>query len=188
MVLAVTNERPPIGGTRPRRYGSDSAERRMRSIWIAHAGPLLRFLQRLNPGREHVAEDLLQETLMRAWRHLDKLPDDVDSLAPWLYTVARRIVIDAARARQFRPVEIALGEADREPVMADEFDQVVSAQVIRGALQRLTPEHQAVLIELYFRQHSTAETAARLGIPEGTVKSRVYYALRTLNAILRTKD
>ncbi|GIG03093.1 sigma-70 family RNA polymerase sigma factor [Catellatospora citrea] len=189
-VLPETKEPSPpwAGADRTTQDDTALAEKRMQDIWVTYADPLLRFLRRLNPGREHVAEDLLQETLLRAWRNLDKLSDNIDEVAPWLYTVARRVAIDSARARQARPVEISLVDADQEPVVADVFDRVVSAQLIREALPRLTPEHRNVLIELYLRQHSTSETALRLSIPEGTVKSRAYYALRALNALLDRVD
>ncbi|MEV0460347.1 sigma-70 family RNA polymerase sigma factor [Catellatospora methionotrophica] len=184
----MTNERPTACADEAAADRAMPADARMQAIWRTYADPLLRFLQRLSQGRQHNAEDLLQETLMRAWRHIDNLPDDVESLGPWLYTVARRVAIDAARARQVRPAEIAFPDHGREPVAADMFDRVVAAQVIRDALPRLIPEHRSVVVELYLRQHSTRETALRLGIPEGTVKSRVYYALRALSAVVGTTD
>lgn len=184
MLPVLTNERPSACADRAATDEPLPADVRMQAIWDAYAEPLLRFLRRLSQGRQHLAEDLLQETLMRAWRHIDNLPGDIASLGPWLYTVARRVAIDAARARQVRPTEIAFSDSGREPVAADMFDSVVAAQVIRDALPRLNPEHRMVLVELYLRQHSTREAALRLGIPEGTVKSRVYYALRALSAVV----
>ncbi|GAA1421702.1 sigma-70 family RNA polymerase sigma factor [Catellatospora coxensis] len=170
------------------RTAPSPAEARMQLICQTYAEPLLKFLMRLSQGRPHTAEDLLQETLLRAWRHIDQLPGEVETLGPWLYTVARRVAIDAARARQIRPAEIALSDTDVEPVAGDLSDQVVSAHVIRDGLAQLTPEHREVLVELYFRQRSAAEAAARLGIATGTVKSRAYYALRALGAVVGRAD
>src|SRR5262245_53158619 len=87
-----------------------SADERMDALYRAHAAPLYRFLLRITFGDSHAAEDLMQETLLRAWRNLDSLHTDVDSVRPWLFTVGRRIAIDAARARSARPVEV--GDAD----------------------------------------------------------------------------
>ena len=155
-------------------------EERMRRIHEAHAGPVLRFLMRLTLGDQDLAEDLLQETMLRAWRNLDALPLQIERVAPWLYTVARNVAIDAARARRARPPEVAVADITRLPQPGDAVDGLVSGHIVRQALARLSPEHRAVLIEVYFRGSSTAEAAARLGIPEGTVKSRAYYAVRSM--------
>lgn len=157
-------------------------DERMRRIHEAHAGPVLRFLMRLTLGDQDLAEDLLQETMLRAWRNLDHLPREIGRVAPWLYTVARNVAIDAARARRARPPEVAVADITRLPQPGDAVDGLVSGHIVRQALTRLSPEHRAVLIEVYFRGASTAEAAARLGIPEGTVKSRAYYAVRSMRA------
>jgi RNA polymerase sigma-70 factor (ECF subfamily) len=146
------------------------------------AEPLRRFLLRLTFGEHHLAEDLLQETLLRAWRSLDHLPDDRDDLRRWLFTVARRLVIDAARARHCRPPEVAGADFTRMPDERDAYEGVIAVHTIRRALPRLTEEHRAVLLELYYRGRSTAQAAAILGIAEGTVKSRAHYALKSLRA------
>jgi RNA polymerase sigma-70 factor, ECF subfamily len=79
------------------------AEARMRELYDLHAGPLYRYLMSLTFGQRQAAEDLVQETLLRAWRNLDSLNADIKTLRPWLFTVARRIAIDASRARRRAP-------------------------------------------------------------------------------------
>jgi RNA polymerase sigma-70 factor (ECF subfamily) len=156
----------------------------MRSICEAHSGPLLRYLMRLTLGDREVAEDLLQETLMRAWRNLPALTADVQTLRPWLYTVARRIAIDNARARAARPREVDPGDITAIAAPDDEMDRVVTVQTVRRSLTMLSAAHRHVLIELYYRGRPVTEVAQALGIPEGTVKSRVYYALRALRKVI----
>ncbi|MFI7604370.1 sigma-70 family RNA polymerase sigma factor [Micromonospora sp. NPDC049366] len=160
------------------------ARARMRRVYAEHSEALFRFLLRLSWGERELAEDLLQETMLQAWRHLDRLPTSRESTRRWLFIVARRIAIDAARARQARPIEVGLHDVGDLPSKDDITEAVVAAQTIRRAMPKLTPAHRAVLIELYFHGHSTDEVARRLGIPEGTVKSRAYYALRALRAAI----
>ncbi|SBV25075.1 RNA polymerase sigma-70 factor, ECF subfamily [Micromonospora krabiensis] len=160
------------------------ARARMRTVHAEHAEALYRFLLRLSWGERQLAEDLLQETMLQAWRHLDRLPTSRESTRRWLFIVARRIAIDAARARQARPIEVGLQDLGDLPCKEDITEAVVAAQTIRRAMPKLTPAHRAVLIELYYRGRSTDEVAQRLGIPEGTVKSRAYYALRALRAAI----
>ncbi|GIH17974.1 sigma-70 family RNA polymerase sigma factor [Rugosimonospora africana] len=161
-----------------------SADERMRALYRAHAGPLYRFLLRITFGDAHAAEDLMQETLLRAWRNLDGLNPDVDSVRPWLFTVGRRIAIDAARARNVRPTEVHTADAATLPTTEDAIERLVNVQAVREAMVTLNPDHRSVLIELYYRERSTAEAAQRLGIPVGTVKSRTHYALRSLSAAI----
>ncbi|MEU7800462.1 sigma-70 family RNA polymerase sigma factor [Micromonospora arborensis] len=166
-----------------------SAAARMQALHADHAEPLYRFLLRLTWGERHVAEDLLQDTMLQAWRHLDRLPPEGESLRRWLFTVARRIAIDAARARKARPTEVGMADmALLAESTADITEGVVAVQTVRRALPKLTAAHRAVLIELYFIGRSTDEAAAQLGIPEGTVKSRAHYALRALRAAIGPTD
>ncbi len=68
--------------------------------------------------------------------------------------------------------------------MADETDRAVESWIISEALQRLSPQHREVLVEGYYQGRSVNEAASRLGVPPGTVKSRTYYALRSLKLVL----
>ncbi|WP_051799315.1 sigma-70 family RNA polymerase sigma factor [Catenuloplanes japonicus] len=174
--------------TPPQANEEVAPEERMRLIHEAHAGPVLRFLTKLTLGDQDLAEDLLQEAMLRAWRNLDVLPMDTAAVAPWLFTVARNVAIDAARARKARPSEVVLPDISRLPEPVDAMEGMVAEHIVRKALGQLSSEHRAVLIEVYFRGASTAEAAARLGIPEGTVKSRAYYAVRSMRAAVGSAE
>lgn len=145
-----------------------------------HGRALYGLLLGLTYGDRQRAEDLAQETLIRAWQHPEALETDHDSMRPWLFTVARRLAIDARRARLARPSEIGDEVLETVAPPLDPVERSVTSLDIRQALQSLPPQHRAVLVEVYFRGLSVAEAAEALGIPEGTVKSRTYHALRIL--------
>lgn len=163
-----------------RRQVADDGEAFVRSLYEEHGRALLAFAARLTSDRA-AAEDIVQETLLRAWKHRDSLADG--SARPWLLTVARNLVTDRIRARAVRPMEVA-ETASGPPVQRDHADAVTNTMVVMQALERLSSLHRDVLVELYFRGRSVAETAGVLGIPAGTVKSRSYYALRELRDAL----
>ncbi|MBY8888940.1 sigma-70 family RNA polymerase sigma factor [Streptomyces sp. PTM05] len=156
----------------------------MRVLYEVHAASLLRTLLGWTKGDRQAAEDLMQETMLRAWRHLGALHEDPRSVRPWLLTVARRLAIDALRARAARPPEVEDEPLARIPVVAQPMEQVLDRQVLRDAMASLTATHRTVVVEVYIRQQSVREVAERLGIPEGTVKSRSYNALRALRDAL----
>jgi RNA polymerase sigma-70 factor (ECF subfamily) len=155
----------------------------LRALYDSHALPLLAYALRLCGGDRAQAEDLVQETLVRAWRHLDQLDPSAAPVRPWLFTVAHHLAVDAHRARRARPREV--GDALLEVVPdLDRVDTSLDRIIVTDALQSLSPEHRAVLVETYYRGRSVAEAAESLGIPPGTVKSRCYYALRALKLAL----
>jgi RNA polymerase sigma-70 factor, ECF subfamily len=152
----------------------------MEMVCRLHGGPLYRFLLKITFGDRREAEDLLQETLLRTWRYLQDHTADVTVLRPWLYTVARRAAIDAARARQARPAEVIPADLAALPARRDDIDQLLTQMTIRRALMSLTPDHRQVLYQIFYRGQTARQAADAIGIPEGTVKSRMFYALRAL--------
>ena len=152
-------------------------------VYRLHAPPLLRFLLRLTLGDRRAAEDLVQETFLRAWRFLHDHAADAEKLRPWLYTVARRAAIDAARAGQARPIEVIVTDPSSLPSAHDDIERLLVALTVRRGLMSLSRAHRQVLIEIYYHGRSAREAAEALGIPEGTVKSRTFHALRALGAV-----
>ncbi|MFI0373172.1 sigma-70 family RNA polymerase sigma factor [Actinomadura sp. 1N219] len=148
--------------------------------------PLLAFVLRLTGGDRPWAEDVVQETMIRAWRSADRLDDRTSSLMPWLATVSRRIVIDHRRHREVRPPEVGDGPLENLP-MADELDGLLRKVVVTEALESLSPAHRQALTETVLRDRTVNQAAEHLGIPVGTVKSRVYYALRALRVALEER-
>ncbi|MER7571337.1 sigma-70 family RNA polymerase sigma factor [Streptomyces sp. NPDC002776] len=162
-----------------------TAEHELAALQREHGRPLFALLLRLCDGDRQRAEDLVQETLVRAWQHPEALrADDFDSVRPWLLTVGRRLAIDARRARQARPPEVGDAILENARVCADHAERAAAALDVREAVKTLTPEHREVLVLVYFQGASVAEAAQTLGIPPGTVKSRAYYALRALRRVL----
>ncbi|MEV4349848.1 sigma-70 family RNA polymerase sigma factor [Actinoplanes sp. NPDC049596] len=155
----------------------------MESVHATHARPLLRFLLGLTRNERPAAEDLLQETMLRAWRHIDSLPREEKNARRWLFTIARRVAIDAARMRQTRPSEVSLVEAFQF-TSSDTAESALVVGDLVAAFGRLSEAHQVILRELHLRGSSVEEAAERLGLPAGTVKSRAHYAMRLLRSRL----
>jgi RNA polymerase sigma-70 factor, ECF subfamily len=147
--------------------------------------PLLGYVRKSHVGSHVAAEDIVQEAFTRAWRYLGEHQDvPPEMLRPWLYTVARRLIIDAHRAKTARPTEVALEESGVGPETDDVIDALEYAEALRAALRRLSPDHRYVMIELYIRDRPAEEIAARLGVPVGTIRSRSHYAKRALRGYL----
>lgn len=155
-------------------------EQAMAELQREHGPALLSFLLGLTYGDQQRAEDLLQETLVRAWQHPEAFDAPYESMRPWLFTVGRRLAIDARRYRMARPTEIGDGVLATTPDPADVTESAVAALDVRAAVGELSAEHRAVLVHIYFHGLSVNEAAQALGIPPGTVKSRSHYALRAL--------
>ena len=155
----------------------------MRQLHDEHAEVLWRFCLRLVGHDRGRAEDVVQETMLRAWRHRVILESEPPAVRAWLFKVARNIVIDEWRSRRNR-TETPVADVPERGTEDDETDQLLLSWVVAEAVTRLSADHRAVLLECYFRGRPVAEAARRLGVPEGTVKSRTHYALRALKLAL----
>ncbi|MEU6201524.1 sigma-70 family RNA polymerase sigma factor [Streptomyces sp. NPDC047061] len=160
--------------------GSATAqEREIRRLYDECVGPLFTYVMRLLGGDRYRAEDVVQEALLRCWRTQDL--DNGESLRPWLFRVARNLVIDEYRLRMTRPQEVNGNPwLDDVSTDSDDCEQVLSALVLQEAFKRLSDKHREVLYETYFTGRSTREAALVLGVPPGTVKSRTHHAIRAL--------
>jgi RNA polymerase sigma-70 factor (ECF subfamily) len=139
-------------------------------------------------GDTGLAEEAVQTTYLRAWRAAARFDESLGSLRTWLFAILRNVVVDMARARRARPAladaPLADHGSERWPASESDVDRMLVAWQVEEALRRLSPDHRTALIEIYFRSRSYEEVALELGIPTGTVKSRVYYALKALRLAL----
>jgi RNA polymerase sigma-70 factor (ECF subfamily) len=159
------------------------ADAEVRQLYSRHAKALRSYVLRFCPDRA-AADDIVQETFIRAWRHLPQLSADDRPVRPWLFRVARNLLTDADRAARSRPVTVQAQPA--EDVHDDKgLDQILDRQLVTGALQHLSPAHRAVLVETFYRGGTTATVARQLGIPHGTARSRLHYALQALRQQLQ---
>ena len=179
---------PRPGGAQGRGQSGDSAspsddDAVVTVLYAKYREPLMTFVLRLTGGDKHHAEDVVQETMIRAWREARRLDLDEASLMPWLTTVAKRIVIDDHRRKQARPAEAG---DEMLPHLHVEDDTAATLQrlMVVEALKELSAAHREVLNETILRDRTVNQAAEVLGIPVGTVKSRVYYALRALHVVL----
>jgi RNA polymerase sigma-70 factor, ECF subfamily len=149
----------------------------LRALHDEHSAALWSYVTGLLKGDRVSAQDVVQETLLRAWRNPAAL-EQATNPRSWLYTVARRIVIDDWRAARRHPETLT----DQPPELAveDMADQTVDRQLVLAAAKTLSREHREVLLECYFHGRSVTEAAQALGVPPGTIKSRTHYALHAL--------
>ena len=157
---------------------ADDGDAALRQLYAHHAQAVRSYVVRFSPDRAS-ADDIVQETFIRAWRHLPQLTADERPVRPWLFRVARNLLIDADRAARARPLTVP-GQPAEDSGPDAGLDQVLDRQLLAGALQQLSPAHRAVLVETFYHGSTPATLARQLGIPPGTARSRLHYALHAL--------
>jgi len=168
----------PPPGTRP---GSGEM---LATLYADHASGLQRFAARLT-GDHGRAEDIVQETMLRAWRHPDKAGGRTGAPRAWLYTVARHLAIDQHRARRARPAEAAGLIAAAGLAAPDQIDAAITRWDLARALAGLRPADRDLLAARYLHDRTVNDIAAGLHLPAGTIKSRLYAARDALRQNLQ---
>lgn len=158
----------------------------VRAAYAAHGPELFRFALR-GLGDVGAAQDVVQETFLRAWRAADRFDAGIASLRVWLFAIARTTMIDHVRASAVRPWDadvretpIATAHADIE----DHADRIVRSWVVQEALQRISEEHRTAIVETHLKERPHVDVAAELGIPVGTLRSRIFYGLKSLRLVM----
>lgn len=178
---------PSMTDSGPAQRGNDPARADLlRAIHDDHGPAVLRYVLRLTRGDRAFAEDVVQESLLRLWNNANVLTTySQDSIRAWLHTVARNLVIDDRRSSRYQRES----QTDNVPERGapDLYGPAVDKWVVTQALQSLSPEHRAVLVRAHYLGQTAVEIARHEGIPPGTVKSRLHYALRALRAALEAE-
>jgi RNA polymerase sigma-70 factor, ECF subfamily len=168
---------PTMEPTRTRRWGMPLDDEAVAAIYREHGPMLRRVVWRATSDADRV-DDIVQEVILRVWRQGPK----ADNLRAYLITTARHLIVDQHRAAVRRPQQTELVELADDDDAA--LDRALDEVLVEEALGRLQPNHRDIVKCLYYERLSIAETSGRLGVPEGTVKSRAYYAVRNLRVIL----
>jgi RNA polymerase sigma-70 factor, ECF subfamily len=159
----------------------------LEKLYARYWTPLINYINKRLSDR-HMAEEIVQETMLRAWRHADKLDPERGSVQSWLCRVAHNIMVDRIRRKHARPAEVYDTSASHEAyAIGDHASAVGTAVDVQRAIAQLSPIYRTVLRLIYFDGRTCAEAAEILGIPSGTVRSRVHYALRQLRTALEDK-
>ena len=157
----------------------------IRELYSLYARPLHGYVEQFCPDRAS-ADDIVQETFIRAWRHLPQLSADDRPVRPWLFRVARNLLIDANRAARARPMTVP-GPAG-EIATDSGVEEILDRELVSAAIRHLSPAHQSVLVAAFYRGGTMAAVARELGIPHGTARSRLHYALDALRKQLQEHD
>jgi len=182
--MAVPHVTVPSDAQLMERLRDDATGDALRDLYRTYAGELLGFA--LNAlGERGAAEEIVQEVFTRAWRHADRYDSGRGSVRTWLYQIARHAIIDMRRRASARP---ALASGDQPLLEAsssrDSIEQAMLGWQVAAALERLTPEHRQMIRLAHFQGLSVREIAEKCELPIGTVKSRTWYALRSLRLVL----
>ena len=153
----------------------------MTALHTEHYDVLLSFVLRYVRNREQ-AEDAVQETMLRAWRSIENVRPDDAAVRSYLFTIARNVLTDTWRAERRRPVLVRDDAAIATVPSLDDVESALEGHLVVAALDRLSTDHREVIHALYYDGLSVTEAATKLAVPQGTIKSRAYYAVRALRA------
>lgn len=187
--MVVTATGSPVRWLRGGRGSSTTVdlrtERDVQAAYDEHGGELFGFAYRALEDR-HLAEDVVQDTFVRAWRSPRGFDPSQGSLRTWLFAIARNSVVDAMRRRAVREGPgLASWDAVSEPVpSADDIDRLLDRIQLSEALDRLSPQHREAVVEVYYGGRTCADLGSELGVSASTMRSRLYYGVRSLRLVL----
>ncbi|MBI4944610.1 MAG: sigma-70 family RNA polymerase sigma factor [Actinobacteria bacterium] len=163
------------------RSGSPDA---VRALYAGYGPGIFGFVFR-RTGDAELSREIVQDVMTSVWRSAPRFDASRGSFRAWIFEIARNATTDAGRRAAARPRVVAEIVPDIAADASDEVESFLRTTLIRTALERLPREHRDVLDLVYFRQLTVTEAAARLRIPEGTVKSRCFYAMKNLRTAFR---
>ena len=136
-----------------------------------------------------LAEDVVQEAFLRAWRACSSFDPAGGPLVNWLLVITANTAIDMVKARVRRPQPVAdpAGEDVPEAGLGD-IDRLLLRSQLRHALSRIGPHHRHAVVETVLRDRPYADVAAEFGISPATLRTRVHYGLRRLRSVLQAAD
>lgn len=150
-------------------------------IYREHGPALRRFVMRVSNDKE-AAEDILQETVLKVWQNAPRI---TGSMRSYLFATARNVLIDRHRRATVRIAPVSLTDTTPMPTSGSgRIDELLDRILLEEALLHLSEDHRQVVLQLHFAGSTVAQAAEYLGVPEGTVKSRAYYAVRALRSVL----
>lgn len=163
------------------RSGSPDA---VRSLYAEYGPGLYGFVFR-RTGDAELSREIVQDVMTSVWRSAPRFDPGRGSFRSWIFEIARNAVTDAGRRAAARPRAVTPIVPETAADVGDEVESLLRTSLIRTALARLPADHRDVLDLVYFRQLTVTEAAAELRIPEGTVKSRCFYAMKNLRIAFR---
>lgn len=177
---------PGAGGRRagaPPQVAGLGDEHEVHAAYLRYGPEIYRFVLR-GLGDPGAAQDVTQETFLKAWRNADRYDPALATLRVWLFGIARNTMIDHARASGARPWHQHLVDPTSAQAMAgstaDPTDLLLESWIVEEALRRIAEHHREAIVQTHLRERPYAEVAGELGIPVGTLRSRVFYGLRAL--------
>jgi RNA polymerase sigma-70 factor (ECF subfamily) len=154
---------------------------------LAERDSLHRFVTTLAGHDSHLVEDLVQETLLRAWEAAYRLDWRERPIRMWLFRVARNLLIDEWRKTRAIPVGVSAADFACAPAAPDEAARALDRRLLVDALRSLPPPHRDALVFVHLLDRTGEDAARILGVPSGTVKSRTHHGLRMLRRHLLSR-
>lgn len=154
------------------------------ALFVQYAPRLKAYMRRLGAADE-TAEEIVQETMLMVWRKAALFDPTRAAVSTWIYTILRNLRIDMMRRVRPLPPELDAPGEQAEPAAADDLiDAADRSARLRAALASLPPEQAEVVRLSFFDERPHAEIERALGIPLGTVKSRLRLAMARLRRVL----
>lgn len=165
------------------RLVADQRDRDAFAALFRHFGPRLKTFFMRGKLSAGLAEDLVQETMLSVWRKASYFDPGRAGASTWIFTIARNLRIDHLR-RQRNPVDLNPDPVDMPPSIEDDLIGVQRDERVRDALTGLSADQQTIIRLSYYSEKSQSEIAGELGLPLGTVKSRIRLAMNRLRSLL----
>jgi RNA polymerase sigma-70 factor, ECF subfamily len=158
----------------------------LRVLYDLHGAEIFRFCHRIVDDRG-LAEEATQETFLRAWKSRDRWDGGVASVRTWLFSIARNVCIDLLRARNIRPSLSKSQDGDGPDGQGFDdpaYDAFLEGSMLEEGLRRIKEDQRHAIVETYLKGRPYPEVAKELGVPEATLRTRVFYGLKALRRAL----